>query len=33
MQRSGVFARIGPDHFFPTVDEAVVGLGPKRPAV
>jgi sulfate permease, SulP family len=32
LQRSGLMARIGPDHFFPNVDEAVTTLGPQGPA-
>jgi len=31
LRRSGVMARIGEDHFFPSVDEAVRALGPKSP--
>jgi hypothetical protein len=31
MRRSGLLARIGRDHFFPNVDEAVTTLGPKDP--
>ncbi|HVC84085.1 MAG TPA: SulP family inorganic anion transporter [Solirubrobacteraceae bacterium] len=32
LRRSGLLARIGEDHLFASVDEAVVALGPKRPA-
>jgi MFS superfamily sulfate permease-like transporter len=28
LSRSGLFARIGADHFFDSVDEAVTALGP-----
>jgi high affinity sulfate transporter 1 len=31
MRRSGLLARIGRDHFFPNVDEAVTTLGPNDP--
>ena len=31
LRRSGLLARIGEDHFFPSVDEAVRTLGPKSP--
>ena len=31
LRRSGLLARIGEDHFFPSVDEAVRALGPKSP--
>ncbi len=31
MRRSGLLSRIGEDHFFPSVDEAVRALGPKSP--
>jgi len=31
LRRSGLFERIGEDHFFPSVGEAVTGLGPKSP--
>ena len=31
LKRSGLLARIGEDHFFPSVDEAVRTLGPKSP--
>ena len=32
LRRSGLLARIGEDHLFPSVDEAVRALGPKSPA-
>ena len=32
MKKSGLYERIGADHFFPAVDEAVTTLGPKSPA-
>jgi SulP family sulfate permease len=31
LQRAGLFSRIGEDHFFPSVDEAVTALGPRSP--
>ncbi len=31
LRRSGLLARIGEDHFFPSVDEAVRALGPNSP--
>ena len=31
LRRSGLLARIGEDHLFPSVDEAVRALGPKSP--
>jgi len=31
LSRSGLLERIGEDHFFSSVDEAVTGLGPKSP--
>ena len=31
LRRSDLFDRIGEDHFFPSVGEAVTGLGPKSP--
>jgi len=31
MKRSGLFTRIGEDHFFPSVDAAVTALGPASP--
>jgi SulP family sulfate permease len=31
LSRSGLLSRIGQDHFFPSVDEAVTGLDPHRP--
>jgi MFS superfamily sulfate permease-like transporter len=32
MEKSGLVTRIGADHFFPMVDDAVTTLGPKDPA-
>ena len=31
LTRSGLLKRIGTEHFFPSVGEAVTALGPKRP--
>jgi sulfate permease, SulP family len=31
LARSGLLERIGRDHLFPSVDEAVVALGPQTP--